>query len=198
MANHTFPFEHDPQWRVCPIFRQECIYIYIHIYHQMLFLAALARNHQNWGHLLDLAGSRHFGPCSLLKVFEALDDSLVPAILRSIVAWRSRRRRKKSWQVMFVDVQENMNDTHIHMYILIYIYGSFLKQGYPQVTLFNGIFHYKPPVWGYHHFGRPPYIYIHIYIYDVQTQYIYIQRCIHLYLLYTVCILYTYIIGPLQ
>ena len=54
---------------------------------------------------------------------------------------------------------------HIHTYIYIYkqclsiyIYGGFLKQGYPQIINFNGIVHYKPSILGYSHFKKPPHI----------------------------------------
>ena len=38
------------------------------------------------------------------------------------------------------------------------IYGCFLKWWYPQITLFNRVFHCKPSILGYHHFRKPPYV----------------------------------------
>ena len=48
-------------------------------------------------------------------------------------------------------------------YMLIYV--CFLKWWYPQIIQFSRVFHYKPSILGYHHFRKPPYIYICIYIY---------------------------------
>ena len=41
----------------------------------------------------------------------------------------------------------------------IYIYGSFLKWGYPQIRHFNMMFHCKPSICRCtHHLWKPPYI----------------------------------------
>ena len=37
-------------------------------------------------------------------------------------------------------------------------YGGFHKWGYPQIIHSSGIFHYKPSIFGYPHFRKPPYI----------------------------------------
>ena len=34
-------------------------------------------------------------------------------------------------------------------------FGGFLKWGYPQIIHSNGIFHYKPSIWGYPHLWKP-------------------------------------------
>ena len=58
--------------------------------------------------------------------------------------------------------------------IYIYIYGSFLKMGYPQIIHFHRVSHYKPSsYWGTLISGNPNiirtytciYIYIYIYVY---------------------------------
>ena len=46
----------------------------------------------------------------------------------------------KSWKVPVLD------DPH----------EGFLKWGYPQIIHFKRMFHYKPSIWGYPHFGKPP------------------------------------------
>ena len=44
----------------------------------------------------------------------------------------------------------------IYSYTYIYIYGGFLKWGYPQIIQFNRFFHYKSiQLWGYPHHGNP-------------------------------------------
>ena len=37
-------------------------------------------------------------------------------------------------------------------------YGGFLRWGYLQIIQFNGIFPYKPSIFGYPHLWKPPYI----------------------------------------
>ena len=53
-------------------------------------------------------------------------------------------------------------DTAIHsiLYLYVYIYihiGGFLKWGCPLIIHFNGMFHYKPSIFGYPHSIKPPY-----------------------------------------
>ena len=50
-------------------------------------------------------------------------------------------------------------------YIIYISYGCFLKWRYPQNTPKWSFLVGKPMVVGYHHFRKPPYIYINIYIY---------------------------------
>ena len=44
------------------------------------------------------------------------------------------------------------------MTVSIVIYEGFLKWWYPQIIHFNGVFHYKPSILGYHHLRKHPYI----------------------------------------
>ena len=39
-----------------------------------------------------------------------------------------------------------------------HLYGGFLKWWYPQIIHINRVFHYKPSILGYHHFGKHRYV----------------------------------------
>ena len=43
--------------------------------------------------------------------------------------------------------------------ILHFLFGDFLKWGYPQIIHLNRIFHYKPFILGYPHFSKPRFLF---------------------------------------
>ena len=41
----------------------------------------------------------------------------------------------------------------------------------PVIIHFNGVFPYKPSIWGYPHLWKPPYLYCHLQIGESQHQF---------------------------
>ena len=48
---------------------------------------------------------------------------------------------------------------HYFSRILHFLFGDFLKWGYPQIIHLNRIFHYKPFILGYPHFSKPRFLF---------------------------------------
>ena len=121
---------------------------------------------KTWGiyHQNPTVGSGHFGNCSLLKVFQALDDSLVPTILRSIVTWRIRtswEAWKKALGEPWTKESRSFSSCIVRYVWYIYIY-------IPFDLWFHG-------AWIWHeNLSSQTQVCVYIYIYAVWCMYIFI------------------------
>ena len=82
--------------------------------------------------------------CSLMKLAK------FPVCPCRFIGRCCRIHRQRSWQMLWGSWDAT------GYWTTLWKNGCFLKGGNPQIIHFNGIFHYKPSIWGYPHLWKPP------------------------------------------